>query len=32
MNDPIDRLILRLLNIIITILFLGGLAYLIWKG
>jgi hypothetical protein len=32
MNDPVDRLILALLNFIITILFLGALAYLIWKG
>jgi hypothetical protein len=31
MNDPLDRLVLKLLNLIITLMLVAALGYLVWK-
>jgi hypothetical protein len=32
MNDPTEEMILKLLNLIITLMVVAALAYMVWKG
>jgi hypothetical protein len=32
MNDPTEEMILKLLNLIITLMLVAAMAYMVWKG